>query len=163
MKKYLLILFIAFSGSLYSQVVSRSGNTYFAEGRMMKKQAFAEYMQSKAEANLANQFTNSLHLSNVGWGLFGGGLGACTAGSITTIICATQVPKNGPMNQGMQIGLAVAILGELCTDASIVCLAVGYARMHNTADIFIATRPSQPKAYLELKTGPQGVGLALKF
>jgi len=78
-----------------------------------------------------------------------------------SIGCATVVNNTGVA----AAGVAFYIIGSCAVTASIVCLGVGYARMHNSADIYMANynNARKPQAYLQLQTSKDGLGLALKF
>jgi len=183
MKKILSVLLVALLAlPMSAQTVYRSGNTYMANGQSMDKKAFAVYMQENAEANLSSQFKSGLTVANAGWGLFGGGLAleigglACTIAGISNtsrtvtdvidseasdIEISTSVTKNAGVAAA---GTALWLLGSATLTSGIVCLAVGYSRMHRSADIFaIQHNQSKPQAYLSLKTSSNGLGLALNF
>jgi len=174
MKKILSVLLVALLALPMSAQVSRNGDTYFADGQMMKKKAFAAYMQEKAEANLAAQFKSGLTIANTGWGLFGAGLGLEFAGFICTGASgasgmkadekgASQSQVAGTVTGLAAGGLAMVLIGSASATASIVCLGVGYARMHQSADVYIATQNNKPQAYLSVKADGNGLGLALNF
>lgn len=175
MKKLFLLCVLALSAmTMSAQSIMRAGNTYYVDGMSMKKAAFAMHMQQNAEANLAMQFQNALKLSNTGWALFGAGLGAEVIGGITylagsmryyTQIVQTadgEVPTVTTVPAATVVGALLAAAGEGLTIAGIVCLGVGYSRMHNTADIY-AYSQRKPQAYLSLKANQNGLGLALNF
>lgn len=171
MKKLLSVLFVTVLAlSANAQVIYRSGDKYFADGQPMNKQMFAAHMQQNAEAQLAQQFRSGLTVANVGWGLFGGGLAMELAGCFMIPASASHLANEGGQGVAPMVGMQLAgawmiVLGGCVTTASIVCLGVGYARMHNSADVFVATvRDRQrPQAYLSLQTSRNGLGLALNF
>lgn len=175
MKKILSVLLVALLAlPMSAQVIYRSGDKYFADNQQMNKKAFAAYMQENAEANLANQFKSGLTVANAGWGLFGGGLGVETIGFVTMAatgaLGAAKDSKGASTDQvaktvtgAAAAGIAMYITGALASTAGIVCLAVGYSRMHNSADIFCATHNQKPQAYLSVKADQNGLGLALNF
>jgi len=174
MRKIFAVLFVALLALPMSAQVLRNGNTYNVDGQNMKKKAFAEYMQANAEASLANKFKSGLTVANAGWGLFGGGLALevggffCTASSGAAGMRADEKGKSaGKTVSGMALaGTAMYIVGSCAVTASIVCLGVGYARMHNTADAYAMmnnNRKDQPQAYLSVKADGNGLGLALNF
>jgi len=172
-KSYFLMLFAALLALPMSAQISRSGNKYFADGMVMNKTSFAAYMQQNAEAALASKFKSGLTIANVGWGLFGGGLAINTAGFIT--ICATgvNIDKSKSASEATSLALGgsataatLYLIGSSITTAGIVCLGVGYGRMHKTADnyAFISNSNRQrPQAYITLQTSKDGLGLAVKF
>jgi len=182
MKKVISVLLATFlTLSMSAQVVYRNGNTYMADGKTMNKKAFAVYMQENAEANLAAQFQNGLTVANAGWGLFGGGLAleigglACSIASVSNA-SRTIYDTDGNQTSDIEIsrtitknvgaaavGTAFWIIGSSAVTASIVCLGVGYSRMHRSADIYCATHNQKPQAYLSVKADGNGLGLALNF
>jgi len=175
MKKLFLLAIVALSAmTMSAQSIMRAGNTYYVDGMSMKKAAFAMHMQQNAEANLAMQFQNALKLSNTGWGLFGAGLGTSAIGGIVSLAgtvqhytqCAQGADGETPVVTSVPaatvIGALIAAAGEGLTIAGIVCLGVGYSRMHNTADMY-AYSQRKTQAYLSLKANQNGLGLALNF
>jgi len=174
MRKILSVLLVALLALPMSAQVSRKGNTYFADGQTMKKKAFAAYMQDKAEANLAAQFQSGLTVANAGWGLFGAGLGLemagfiCTGASGVSGMKADEKGATGGQVAGTVTGLAAGglamiLIGSGSVTASIVCLGVGYARMHQSADAYIVNQKQKPQAYISVKADGNGLGLALNF
>jgi len=182
MKKILSVLLVALLAlPMSAQMVYRSGNTYMANGQSMNKKAFAVYMQENAEANLSSQFQSGLKVANAGWGLFGGGLALEIGGivcSIAGIANTSRTVTDAADGEASEIeisksvtknaaaaaaGTALWILGSSSVTAGIVCLGVGYSRMHNAADIYCATRKQQPQAYLSIQAKGNGLGLALNF
>jgi len=165
MKKILSVLLVALLAlPLSAQNVYRTGNKYFVEGQVLKKKAFAEYMQQNAEANLSTKFQSGLKVANAGWGLFGAGLGLEVAGLICT---GAGTVRDGQPQQALTplgaAGVAMYLVGGASLTSSIICLGVGYARMHKAADLYAAVNNKKPQAYLSVKADGNGLGVALNF
>jgi len=150
---------------MMAQNVVRHGDTYMVEGQVMKKRAFADYMQAKAEAQFAAQFRSGLKVSDAGWGLFAAGLAAECGGMIMTTVGYADAVQNiseDPVPQDINPlaagGVVCYLVGGGCVTSGIICLAVGYARMHKSADLYAS---SKKQAYLTPSTN--GLGLALHF
>lgn len=131
-----------------SAFVVRYGNTYIAENMTMNKKAFMGFLQSRDAVNY-NYFRSAYRLSNVGWGLFGGGLAVSVVGAFFG-----------------QVGAVVSSVGGLANTAGIVCLGVGYARMHNTVNNYNAIRAygqQKPAVNVTLQSSTDGIGFAIRF
>ncbi len=152
--------------------VIRSGNTYIVDGQAMNKKAFDGFLKN-TNATAYNKFNNGYKLSKAGWGLFGGGLGLETVAFImaaATPAVAMKAADNASdeavvkTSVGYTTGMALAyIAGAAATTAGIVCLGVGYGRMHNAADVYNVDCQKKPVAELQLTAGRGTIGLACKF
>lgn len=172
MKKVLSLLLLAvLTLSATAQQINRNGNTYVVDGQLMNKKDFAAYMQQNAEASWSKQFSDALHLSKVGWGLFGGGLALDVVGVATAAVGAVQAANSTASDESITasvlttslIGGLICAAGEGCLISGIVCLGVGYSRMHNTADGYAMSRYQKPTAYWSIQKSSNGLGLALHF
>lgn len=129
-----------------SSFVIRHDNTYIAGSVTMNKKAFMGFLQSRDAVNY-NYFRSAYRLSNAGWGLFGGGLAVGVVGACF----------------GSYI---VSSIGGAANTAGIVCLAVGYARMHNTVNNYNAlnaNRLRKSAVDVALQSSQDGIGLAIRF
>lgn len=150
-----------------SSFVVRSGNTYSVDGQSMNKQGFMNYLQSHDQV-IYQDFSKAYKLSNVGWGLFGSGLGLETIGfgimmgeAIKTGVDASKEKEINPaeITAGMTIGYLMCFIGGALDLSGIVCLGVGYGRMHKAADIYNVQVQQKYKAQLSFT----GNGLALAW
>ena len=180
MKRLLIILFFAaVSMTAMAQVsdsscvpVIRIGNTYRVGDQFMNKKAFMGYLQSR-DAISYQSFRSAYRLSNVGWGLFGGGL-ALSVGGFGVILASSVNAATTPKADEKTVtsaalgGYTMMIIGDLTTISGIVCISLGYVRMHSTADSYNAyygNRRQSTSVGINacLQTSSDGVGLALKF
>jgi len=131
--------------------VIRSGNTYVAGYQVMNKKAFMGYLQSR-DAVSYQLFQSAYTLSNIGWGLFGGGLLVECAGSAVYY------------NAEKSAGNIIYSVGSSAVISGIICLAVGYSRMHDIPITYNA-RMQQKKSNISLNvvSSHDGVGIALSF
>jgi len=145
----------AFAQDDVSYYVVRNGNTYIAEGMTMNKKEFLGFLQSRDAINYST-FQSGYKLSNVGWGLFGGGL----------LLECIGIPFLWT-NYNTNLGYTFTVTGDLINTAGIICLAVGYARMHNTVNSYntmtASRRNQQPAVAFALQSSRDGIGLAIQF
>lgn len=145
-----------------SELVIRKGNSYILNGYIMDKKAFQNTLYSTCPTAY-NHFNKGYKLSNVGWGLFGGGLGVATVGVLLSGIGAIQ-STNGQTNYGAALGSFFIIAGSDVATAGIVCLSIGYGKMHNSVDLYnIKVEARQPKPTLSFNYTGNGAGLALTW
>lgn len=176
--KRVFFLLVAIMSMLAAQAqtqqscVIRSGNTYIVDGQAMNKKAFDGFLKN-TNATAYNKFNNGYKLSKAGWGLFGGGLGLETVAFImaaATPAVAMKTADNASdeavvkTSVGYTTGMVLAyVVGAAATTAGIVCLGVGYGRMHNAADVYNVDCQKKPVAELQLTAGRGTIGLACKF
>lgn len=133
--------------------VTRSGNTYYYQNEVMDKQTYLRFL--KQNCSLAYTEANKgLNMANVGWGLFAVGLGLDLGVTIGLLAQGGTSP----------IVSVFSWIGSCCEIASIPILAVGYAKMHKSVDIYnmqCTTARNQP--YWSIQTSQNGIGLALNF
>jgi len=131
--------------------VIRSGNTYVAGYQVMNKKAFMGYLQSR-DAVSYQLFQSAYQLSNVGWGLFGGGL-------LVECVSTALFVNNYDIAGNLLYSASSCI-----TISGIVCLAVGYSRMHDIPLTYNA-RIAKQKSNISLNvvSSHDGVGIALSF
>ena len=148
--------------STNSEYVIRKGNSYLLNGYLLDKKQFMNAL-SKESPTAYNQFNKGYKLSNVGWGLFGGGLGVTTVGVLLSGIGAIQA-TNGQTNYGAAIGSLFVIVGSEVVTAGVVCLSIGYGKMHNSVDLYnIKVEARQPKPTLSFNYTGTGAGLSLAW
>ncbi len=154
--------------------VYRTGNTYVCNGQVMNKYAYRDFLSTRY-IPAYEQFQNGLRVSNVGWGLLGGGFALDIIGSGMILGAVAQGANNTGSDLSEGIGNAVSatmliIFGKACCSlggtlkiASIPTLCVGYARMHKSVDVYNVRRMQPTNVSLGISTSGNGVGLALKF
>lgn len=163
MKKLLLLALVMMTGWMTTQAQSpviRNGNDYVLDGQVMNKVAFNGYLQNTCP-EAYNKFNSGYKLSKTGWGLFGAGLGVEVAALAMVFAYPAVATQN---TYGYLTGMTLAyVAGSGMTTAGIVCLAVGYGKMHNAAELYNASCASRQTAELHLTAGPNSIGLACKF
>lgn len=125
-------------------MISRSGNSYYYEGRKMRGSTYARFLEQNCPAAY-DQYHNGDMIAAVGWGLLAGGL-------LVDVGFSWWAPYTG----------YVALAAEI---ACIPTLCVGYAKKHHSADTFnsMCANKSKPQAYWSINTSQNGIGLALNF
>ncbi len=145
--------------------VIRNGNDYVVDGQVMKKAAFNGYLKNTCPEAYA-KFNSGYKTSKAGWGLFGTGIGLGVAAVGMAIATPWAVQdKSDEAVIGYSTGMVLAyVASSLATTSGIICLAVGYGKMHNSADnLYYATCAKKPVAELHLTAGQNGIGLACRF
>lgn len=168
MKKLLAFFLVMMAGLMTIQaqsLVVRNDNDYIVDGQVMNKAAFNGYLQNTSPEAYA-KFNSGYKLSKTGWGLFGAGLG--TEVIAIAMAMATPAVIQGGLTTSKAVGYTtgtalIYIAGTSLTTAGIVCLAVGYGKMHNAADLYNVSRASKPTAELHLTAGANAIGLACRF
>lgn len=161
MKKIITLLLLVaatFAVNAQTSMVIRSGNTYMLDVTSMNKAQFAAFLQQEGSA-AAYKFTPALKLSKTGWALFGSGLGLDLLGGIAAVACSTSESTA----RYAYVGTAISVIGDCLTLSGIVCLGVGYGRMHSCVDIYNIERQQKYKAQLNLTTTGNGLGFALAW
>lgn len=154
--------------------VYRTGNTYVCNGQAMNKYQYRDFLAARY-VPAYEQFRNGFIVSNVGWGLFGGGFALDIIGSSLLIAAQVQGANNNSSDLSEGLGTAVnatvmALFGSACCSlggilkiASIPTLCVGYSRMHRSADTYNVRHKTQAQLSVGVCTSPNSVGLALQF
>lgn len=168
MKKLLALLLVMMTGWMTMQAQSpvvRNGNVYVVDGQVMNKAAFNGFLKNTSP-EAYTKFNSGYKLSKAGWGLFGTGLGvevaAIAMAAATPAVAAKEMSGSAATGYAMGVTLAY-IAGSAMTTSGIICLAVGYGRMHNAADLYNVTRESKQTAELHVTAGANGLGLACRF
>ncbi len=137
--------------------VTRTGNTYFYNGQSMNKEEYCRFLQYKCQP--AYQKDRSGHYTAmVGWAFFSARLGL-DIGNVMDIVIANRGTYYTTLNY------IFAITAGCLEIASIPCLAVGYAKMHKSVDIYnvLSASRAQCQPYWSVQANPNGIGLALNF
>ena len=126
-----------------SKCVTRSGNTYFYDGRSMRGRDYASFLSAKCQVAYA-QYNSGHKTAIAGWVLFGVGLGIDLGFS-------WWLPYSWIPALGLEI-------------ACIPTLAVGYSKMHQSVDVFNSSCVNKkPTAYWSINASQNGIGLAYNF
>ena len=151
----------------YQKALTRSGNTYFLGNQAMDKKAYIRFLEAICPA--AWQKANSGYkTATAGWCLLGIGAGLEIGGVIGVIATAGSM-VNGTTDSmtavNSTLGLvALYYVGAVSIVASIPTIAVGYAKMHNSVDVYnVACTTAQVHPYWSIQTSKNGIGLAYNF
>ena len=151
----------------YQKALTRSGNTYFLGNQAMDKKAYIRFLETNCPA--AWQKANSGYkTATAGWCLLGIGAGLEIGGVIGVIATAGSM-VNGTTDSmtavNSTLGLvALYYVGAVSIVASIPTIAVGYAKMHNSVDVYnVACTTAQVHPYWSIQTSKNGIGLAYNF
>mgnify|MGYP006907970457 FL=1 len=154
--------------------VYRTGNTYVCNGQAMNKYQYRNFLATRY-VPAYEQFRNGLIVSNVGWGLLGGGLALDIIGSSLLFAAKVQGADNNTSDIQQGLGTAdgasmLTVFGSACCSlggtlkiASIPTLCVGYSRMHRSADTYNVRHKAQAQLSVGVCTSPNSIGLALQF
>lgn len=156
-----------------ASLVVRSGNKYIIDGQTYDKKGFCRYIDGR-DMQAYQQFKSGMRVANAGWGMFGSclglelaGAGAFIGGGIKAGIDAgkggeiSEKDIMSSMNTTMAVGIVLITVGALLEIPSIVCLGVGYGRMHKAADMYNVSVQNHFRA--ELRPATSGIGLALAW
>ena len=133
-------------------LITRSGKTYFYNGKGMSEAEYMAFVQNNCyEAWQSHQ--SGKKLVKNGWAFFGVGLG-CFVLSIPLAFAPYSLYYD-PILWGAGAGFLIS---------SAVCLPIGYSRVHNSHEIYNA-QCARKTASLEfgIQTSQNGIGLAMKF
>lgn len=142
MKKFfalMLVSILALSAMAQSPVY-RVGDKYMMDGKMMNKREFKGYLQNTSPEAF-QLFNNGYKLGVAGWACFGTGLAINTAGS-----AMLRSYLRGETQKGLifDIGTSLTSLGSGLTVAGIVCVSVGYTRMHKAVNLYNIEKAHRP-------------------
>ena len=133
---------VVVQSNVKSEYILRQGNKYFYDGRWMKGQAYANFLQTNC-TEAYNQYQQGHVLATAGWALLGVGVG---------------------LDLGFSWWLPYSWIPALaCELACVPTLIVGYTQMHRSADLFNSTCVGKSQAYWTVTASQNGFGLALNF
>lgn len=142
MKKFftwMLVCILAMSAMAQSPVY-RVGDKYMMDGKMMNKREFKGYLQNTCPEAF-QLFNNGHKLGIAGWTFFGTGLAVNAAGST---LLRRYLRGDAKKDITYDIGTSLATLGSSLTVAGIVCVSVGYTRMHKAAHLYNIEKAHRP-------------------
>ena len=134
-------------------VVSRDGNHYICDGKRMNKKEFMSFLDNRCPIAYY-QFSSGYKTSLAGWTLFSIGL-------VLDFSCTIAILANPRADSG---GItAVSIIGGAFELACIPTLAVGYGKMHRSAQTYNSQCTTKSTSYWSLQLDNYGLGLAYHF
>lgn len=161
------LLAVAFCAQAQSSsLVVRAGNKYIVDSRTYNKKEFCRYIDGR-DMQAYQKFKSGMHVANAGWGMFGTGLGLEVVGLGVMVGSAVQAGADIATKQdlsnikGVLIGELITCIGTAVNLSGIVCLGVGYGRMHKAADMYNVSVHNHFRA--ELRPSSTGIGFALAW
>lgn len=159
-KTFVVILLSIFSlGAMAQSPVYRVGDKYMMDGQMMNKVAFKGYLKNNSPEAFA-LFDNGHKLSIAGWTCLSVGV---VSNGVGSFMMRRYVTGKAKKDASYGIGSAFTSLGSGATTAGIVCLGVGYARMHKAANLYNIDKAKRPDLNFAVVAGDNGMGLAMQF
>lgn len=161
MKKFfaLILISIVSLSAMAQSPVYRIGDKYMLDGQVMNKKAFQGYLKNTSPEAFA-LFDNGHKLSIAGWTCLS--VGVVTNG-VGTFVMRNYISGKAKKDASYSIGSALNSLGSAATASGIVCLGVGYARMHKAANLYNIDKAKRPDLNFAVVAGDNGVGLAMQF
>ena len=161
------LLAVAFCAQAQSSsLVVRTGNKYIVDSRTYNKKEFCRYIDGR-DMQAYQKFKSGMRVANAGWALFGSGIGLEFVGFGVMVGSAVQAGADIATKQdlsnikGVLIGELITCIGTAVDLSGIVCLGVGYGRMHKAADLYNVSVYNHFRA--ELRPATTGLGLALAW
>lgn len=149
-----------------ASLVTRDANKYIANGEIMNKKAFMGFLKSR-DAIAYKQFRTGYNLSLAGWVLLACGIPIMATGYVMTkeYMLEEALTLGYIGNKGkIYAAFFTTILSCAATVSGIVCLGVGYARMHNTVNTYNASITNRkPVVTFNLQSSRDGLGIAMRF
>lgn len=161
MKKFfvlVLISIVSFSAMAQSPVY-RIGDKYMMDGQVMNKEAFKGYLKNTSPEAFA-LFDNGHKLSIAGWSCLSAGV---ALNGVGTFMLRKYISGNAKKDISYSIGSALYSLGSATAVSGVVCLGVGYARMHKAANLYNIDKAKRPELNFAVVAGDNGMGLAMQF
>lgn len=137
-------------------LISRSGQTYYYDGNTMKGSAYARFLKENCP-EAYQQYTKGVNIATAGWCLLAVG-GVFDMSSLI-------ISRFGSQHDARIIANALGLVGGALELACIPTLAVGYHKMHGSADIYNmqCVNKQQPTTYWSINVDANGIGIALNF
>ncbi len=149
-----------------------SNKEYEYRGTFMDKKAYANFLQTNCPAAFS-QYKKGKKLIGAGWGLFATGLALSAGGAACMIIADAVNPYSTldltytdvPETKFMIIGISLLSAGGAMTLVSIPLLGTGYSKRNKAYKVYNqrCSSPDIQPLSLDIKAGPQSLGLALNF
>jgi hypothetical protein len=142
MKKFFAILLtsVIALGAMAQSPVYRVGDKYMMDGKKMTKKEYRGYLQNTCPEAF-ELFNNGYKLSVAGWSCFGSGL---VINSVGSALLRSYLRGDRHEESLYHIGSSLASLGSGLTIAGIVCVSVGYTRMHKSVNLYNIEKAHRP-------------------
>lgn len=135
----MLVSILAMSAMAQSPVY-RVGDKYMMDGKMMNKREFKGYLQN-ACPEAFQLFNNGHKLGIAGWTIMGTGLAVNAVGST---LLKRYLHGDAKKDYTYDIGTSLTSLGSSMAVAGVVCISVGYTRMHKAANLYNIEKAHRP-------------------
>lgn len=139
------------SYSTDSLTIVRSGNEYVTNQKIMNKKEFMNFLAAH-DQEAFQYFSKGYTLSNVGWGLFAGSFPSVVLGAVFSAY-----------SEGITIGMPFCTLGIGMFVAGVVCLSIGYEKMHSAHTFYTLRNGKRHSFNLSVAPSTSCLGLALNF
>ena len=135
-----------------SPFITKSGNTYFYNGKSMSETEYVNFIQNNCY-EAWQSYQSGKNLVKNGWTFFGVGAG-CFVLSIPLAFAPYSIYYD-PILWGAGTGFLIS---------SVVCLPIGYSRVNNSHEIFNQQCARRATALeFGIQASQNGIGLAMKF
>lgn len=161
MKKFFVLILISIVSlsAMAQSPVYRIGDKYMMDGQVMNKKAFKGYLKNTSPEAFA-LFNNGYKLSIAGWTCLS--VGVVTNG-VGSFMLRNYISGKAKKDASYDIGSALTSVGSAATASGVVCLSVGYARMHKAAKLYNTDQAKRPDLYFVVVASDNGMGLAMQF
>lgn len=161
MKKFFVLMLVSIVSlsAMAQSPVYRIGDKYMMDGQVMNKEAFKGYLKNTSPEAFA-LFDNGHKLSIAGWTCLSVGV---VVNGVGSFMVNKYISGNAKKDISYSIGSGLTSLGSAATASGIVCLGVGYARMHKAANLYNIDKAKRPDLNFAVVAGDNGVGLAMQF
>ncbi len=156
----------ASSPFLLDTVLTRKGNHYFYKDTKMTPHEYSNFLAANCP-NAYQCFQNGYRMSNIGWALLSAGVAIDISAVIVRYSNRYIIDSDGTsfrLSPSPGTVHGIVFLGVAMVAASIPTLSIGYARMHESMDIYNVEKstPKYPPS-LSVTNTANGIGVALNF
>ena len=144
-------------------LLTRKGNHYYYNGVKMNQREYADFLAMNSQPAY-QRFKDGYRMSNYGWALLGAG---CVA-ELSSFFALMHVrslyyydDRSSVKVSGLGWGLV--FVGSVLQIASIPIISIGYSGMHRSVDIYNVEKVKKYQPSLSVKSGANGIGVALNF
>lgn len=138
---WMLVSILSMSAMAQSPVY-RIGDKYMMDGKMMSKREFKGYLQNTCPEAF-QLFNNGHKLSIAGWACLSTGV---VVNSVGSSLLSMYFRSNASTRQGYMydLGYTLTSLGASAAVAGVVCVSVGYTRMHKAVNLYNIEKAKRP-------------------
>lgn len=122
--------------------VYRVGDKYMMDGKMMNKREFKGYLQNTCPEAF-QLFNNGHKLGIAGWVCLSTGVVINSVGS-SMLSVYLRSNSNTRKSYMYDLGYTLTSLGSSAVVAGIVCVSVGYTRMHKAVNLYNIEKAHRP-------------------